>query len=163
MSQGQGIGPERLLGLACPLGSVSTARWCKTSDISLSLCKKCHYCQWQFCKRKSCRRQPCLHSLLLLGQRCAVAKCLLSPWSVPYIATTSLSHVKSHRSESAGKQPYHTFSVPAEMAASVVVTDGCFSAAPSASQKEAHLHLHKTLNSFKSPRGEAIGYEHILY
>lgn len=67
---------------------------------------------------------------------------------VPFVATASVSRIKSHLSEQAGRQPCHTFSVPAEMAASVRVTDGCFSIAPNARQKEDHLHLHEILNRF---------------
>lgn len=68
-----------------------------------------------------------------------------------------------------GRQPCHAFSLPAEMAAPAEVTDGSFLVAPNARQKEAGLHLPHTLNRFlfffffKSPKGQANGYKHVLY
>lgn len=67
-------------------------------------------------------------------------------WVLPFVATASVSHIKSHLSEQAGRQPCHTSSVPAEMAAPVRVTDGCFSITPNGRQKLDHLHLHEILN-----------------
>lgn len=66
--------------------------------------------------------------------------------AVPCAGAALLSSVESRHSEQAGRQPCHAFSLPAEMAAPVKVTDGCFSVAPNASQKEAGLLLPKTLN-----------------
>lgn len=67
-----------------------------------------------------------------------------------------------------GRQPCHAFPLPAEMAAPVQETDGWFLVAPNARQKEAGLHLPQTLNRFlffffKSPKGQANGYKHVLY
>lgn len=68
--------------------------------------------------------------------------------------------------EEEGRQPCHAFSLPAEMAAPAEVTDGSFLVAPNARQKAAGLPLPQTLNRFfffKSPKGQANGYKHVLY
>lgn len=88
--------------------------------------------------------------------------------AVPCAGAALLSNVESCHSEQAGRQPCHAFSLPAEVAAPVKLTDSWFSVAPHASQEEAILHLPKILNSllgffFKSPKGQATGYEHVLY
>lgn len=85
---------------------------------------------------------------------------------VPCTGSALIFNVESCHSEQAGGQPCHAFSSPAEtaeMAAPMKVT-GCFSVAPNASQKEASLHLPKILHRFiLSHKGQATGYEHVLY